>query len=248
MRTSVVDQIQRQKTPDLKPAVELAAKGRAQESLEYIDRHVREVPDDKARYVEIAREYAAMQEPERTRTLIVSGTNAARRELNALIRRELGIEGTGREFDTLSRKDLTQAERLLRRPERALPLYEMVARGDGPEAEQAQFMLGQTLGRDLRDPARSLQARARAHHQRRRPDHPRSRGAGLPCALRARCAFVSSRRLLRPAQSPAAPSAPPSPALRMANASISSVGLGASRRSTPPIRLKLRLPVASRPR
>ena len=111
MRTSVVDQIQRQKTPDLKPAVELAAKGRAQESLEYIDRHVREVPDDKARYVEIAREYAAMQEPERTRTLIVSGTNAARRELNALIRRELGIEGTGREFDTLSRKDLTQAER-----------------------------------------------------------------------------------------------------------------------------------------
>lgn len=111
MRTGIVDQIQRQKSPDLKPAVELASKGRAQESLEYIDRHVREVPDDKARYVEIAREYAAMQEPERTRTLIVSGTNAARREMNALIRRELGIEGTGREFDTLSRKDLTQAER-----------------------------------------------------------------------------------------------------------------------------------------
>ena len=111
MKTATVDQIQRQKTPDLKPAVELAAKGRAQESLAYIDGHVREVPDDKARYVEIAREYAAMQELERTRTLIVSGTNVARRELNSLIRRELGIEGTGHEFDTLSRKDLTQAER-----------------------------------------------------------------------------------------------------------------------------------------
>jgi ATP-dependent exoDNAse (exonuclease V) alpha subunit len=111
MRTATVDQIQRQRTPDLKPAVELAAKGRAQESLAYIDRHVREVPDDKARYVEIAREYAAMKEAERTHTLIVSGTNAARRELNTLIRRELGIEGTGHEFDTLSRKDLTQAER-----------------------------------------------------------------------------------------------------------------------------------------
>jgi len=111
MKTAIVDQIQRQKTPDLKPAVELAAKGRAQESLAYIDGHVREMPDDKARYVEIAREYAAMAEPEREHTLIVSGTNVARRELNALIRRELGIEGTGQEFDTLSRKDLTQAER-----------------------------------------------------------------------------------------------------------------------------------------
>jgi tetratricopeptide (TPR) repeat protein len=58
-----------------------------------------------------------------------------------------------------------QAERLMRRPERAVPLYEMVARGDGPEAEQAQFMLGQTLGRDLRDPARA--AAAFAESQRR---------------------------------------------------------------------------------
>jgi tetratricopeptide (TPR) repeat protein len=58
-----------------------------------------------------------------------------------------------------------QAERLLRRPERALPLYEIVARGDGPEAEQAQFLLGQTLGRDLRDPARA--AAAFAESQRR---------------------------------------------------------------------------------
>src|SRR5207245_1254303 len=44
-----------------------------------------------------------------------------------------------------------QAERLARRPERALPLLDGVARGDGPEAEQAQFLLAQTLGRDLHD-------------------------------------------------------------------------------------------------
>ena len=127
MKTAVVDQIQRQETSELKNAVELAAKGRAQESLEHIDRQVLEVPDDKARYVEIAREYAAMQETERARTLIVSGTNAARRELNALIRRELDIEGTGREFDTLSRKDLTQAER------RNAPSYRV---GDYLQAER----------------------------------------------------------------------------------------------------------------
>jgi len=51
-----------------------------------------------------------------------------------------------------------QAERLARRPERALPLLQTVARGDGPEAEQAQFLLAQTLGRDLHDPVRAAAA------------------------------------------------------------------------------------------
>lgn len=111
MQTAIVDQIQRQKTPDLKPAVELAAKGHAEASLKHIDRHVYEVTDDRTRYDEIARDYAALAAVERERTLIVSGTNAARREINALIRVELGIEGKGREFNTLSRIDLTQAER-----------------------------------------------------------------------------------------------------------------------------------------
>jgi len=106
-----IDQSSNPVGADLKPAVELAAKGKSRESLARIDRHVREVPDDKARYTEIAREYSAMAEDQRAHTLIVSGTNSARRELNTLIRRELGIEGTGREFETLSRKDLTQAER-----------------------------------------------------------------------------------------------------------------------------------------
>lgn len=111
MQTAIVDQIQRQKTPDLKPAVELAAKGHAEESLKHIDRHVYEVMDDLSRYDEIARDYAALAAAERERTLIVSGTNAARREINSLIRLELGIQGKGREFNTLSRIDLTQAER-----------------------------------------------------------------------------------------------------------------------------------------
>ncbi len=51
-----------------------------------------------------------------------------------------------------------QAERLARRPERALPLLQEVARGNGPEAEQAQFLLAQTLGRDLHDPVRAAAA------------------------------------------------------------------------------------------
>ena len=51
-----------------------------------------------------------------------------------------------------------QAERLARRPERALPLLQDAARGNGPEAEQAQFLLAQTLGRDLHDPVRAAAA------------------------------------------------------------------------------------------
>ena len=111
MQTAIVDEIQRQRTPDLKPAVELAAKGRAPESLAHIERHVHELPESRTRYDEIARRYARMDEGARSATLIVSGTNAARRELNALVRQELGMQGKGREYETLSRKDSTQAER-----------------------------------------------------------------------------------------------------------------------------------------
>ena len=51
-----------------------------------------------------------------------------------------------------------QAERLARRPERALPLLQEASRGNGPEAEQAQFLLAQTFGRDLHDPVRAAAA------------------------------------------------------------------------------------------
>lgn len=111
MTTAVLDEIQRQKTADLRPAVELAAKGKALESLQHIDGYVRELPDQAIRHGRIAEEYAALSEDDRSRTLVVSGTNEARRELNTLIRRRLGVEGKGIEFDTLARKDVTQAER-----------------------------------------------------------------------------------------------------------------------------------------
>jgi Flp pilus assembly protein TadD len=58
-----------------------------------------------------------------------------------------------------------QAERLARRPERALPLFDEVARGSGPEAEQAQFLMAQTLGRDLHDPVRAADAYAESERR-----------------------------------------------------------------------------------
>jgi TolA-binding protein len=58
-----------------------------------------------------------------------------------------------------------QAERLAHRPERALPLLIGVARGDGPEAEQAQFQVAQTFGHDLRDPLRAADAYANSERR-----------------------------------------------------------------------------------
>jgi hypothetical protein len=48
---------------------------------------------------------------ERDATLIVSGTNEARREINSGVREAIGTAGKGLEFDTLIRRDTTQAER-----------------------------------------------------------------------------------------------------------------------------------------
>jgi hypothetical protein len=60
-----------------------------------------------------------------------------------------------------------EAQRLGHKPQLAVPLLEKVAKSSGPEAEQAQLLLGQTLARDLFDPRRA--ARAFAESQRRFP-------------------------------------------------------------------------------
>jgi hypothetical protein len=58
-----------------------------------------------------------------------------------------------------------EAERLAHRPTRALTLLAEVARGRGPEAEQAQLLLGQTYARDLHDPGRAAAAYAESERR-----------------------------------------------------------------------------------
>ena len=89
-----------------------------------------------------------MAPEERARTIVVAGTNEARRELNRAIREDLGLEGMGHEYSVLVRRDTTQAERAfaknyspgeLIQPERDYPraglergaLYEVVENGPG---------------------------------------------------------------------------------------------------------------------
>jgi conjugative relaxase-like TrwC/TraI family protein len=110
MRTARMEDIQRQRDPALRAAVDLAARGRTGASLEKISA-VMEIRKDADRRAELVGDFMALSPDERDGTLIVSGTNEARRDINVRVREASGTAGHGREFDTLLRRDTTQAER-----------------------------------------------------------------------------------------------------------------------------------------
>ncbi len=110
MQTARISEIQRQKDNELKTAVEHAAEGRVTQSLAHI-KHVEELKEPTERHRAIVNDYIQLTEPERRETLIVAGTNEARREINRMVRESLDLTGKGREFETLTRVDLTQAQR-----------------------------------------------------------------------------------------------------------------------------------------
>ncbi|SAK93688.1 ATPase AAA [Caballeronia hypogeia] len=110
MQTARISEIQRQKDHDLRTAVEHAAEGRVAQSLAHL-RHVEELKEPSERHRAIVNDYVQLAEPERRATLIVAGTNDARREINRLVRESLDLSGKGRPFETLTRVDMTQAQR-----------------------------------------------------------------------------------------------------------------------------------------
>lgn len=110
MATAKMDEIQRQKDPQLKAAVEHAAKGETKASLDKISSIV-EIEQAGDRRAAIAADYMKLTPVEREKSIIVSGTNEARREINQLVREGLATAGKGIQFDTLIRRDTTQAER-----------------------------------------------------------------------------------------------------------------------------------------
>lgn len=114
MATALMGDIIRQKSPELKAAVELAAKGQASASLGVLDQKLKAVhtiKDDGERYDAIATRYATLNDDERRETLIVTGTNDSRNALNEATHQALGLGGRGFEFKMLTRRDTTQAER-----------------------------------------------------------------------------------------------------------------------------------------
>lgn len=112
MRTARISEIQRQSNPELKRAVERTANGQASRSLAHLTR-VQEIGEAGMRHRAIASDYVRLDEKQRQATLIVAGTNAARRQINGLVRTSLGLAGNGRTCDTLTPVDMTQAQRSL---------------------------------------------------------------------------------------------------------------------------------------
>jgi hypothetical protein len=80
MRTSQLDQIMRQKDPELLRAVEHLSRNETATGIQLLQQqgHVTEIPDPQQRIDTIARDYVARPE----NTLVVSPDNASRRDIN----------------------------------------------------------------------------------------------------------------------------------------------------------------------
>jgi len=114
MRTSQLDQIMRQKDPELLRAVEHLSRNETATGVQLLQQQGRitEVPDRQQRIEAIAKEYVARPE----NTLIVSPDNASRRDINDAVRVELQSSGAlSKENHPMTvltqRSELTSADR-----------------------------------------------------------------------------------------------------------------------------------------
>jgi conjugative relaxase-like TrwC/TraI family protein len=114
MHTASLDEVVRQKDPELRHVVELLARGNTVEALGNLVRQgrVHEVSNRQERMQAIAKDFAAQPD----KTLVVSADNESRRALNAAIRQELrgrgSIEKAERKVTVLvAEQELTGADR-----------------------------------------------------------------------------------------------------------------------------------------
>ena len=114
MRTAQLDQIMRQKDPELRAAVEHLSRNETETGIKLLQEQGRitQITDPIERIQAIAKDYALRPE----NTIIVSPDNASRREINQAVRTELQASGAiqkdGRNFTTLvQRSDMTGADR-----------------------------------------------------------------------------------------------------------------------------------------
>jgi conjugative relaxase-like TrwC/TraI family protein len=104
----------RQKSPELKVAVDLMAEKKVRQSLDGIAAKIVEVAEEKNRAALMAREYVNMKAEERAETLILAGTNKEREKLTGTIRETLKTKkelGDGPTICTLKSRDLSREER-----------------------------------------------------------------------------------------------------------------------------------------
>ncbi len=105
-----VAEIQRQKNKQLKKAVELSIEGKGRLAVQLLTKDVHEIESPLDRYSSVAQVFSTLSHEQRSSTLVVAGTRAARDRINLEIRTQLGsLDETM--LACLSRKDLTNAQR-----------------------------------------------------------------------------------------------------------------------------------------
>jgi len=115
MKCAVLDEIVRQKDPDLKAAVELTIDGRTGDALRAIEKLVHQEESKEKWLSLLADRYLESRAEPGDRPLLITGTNADRRALNDLVRVGLvdrgELRGEGFRAEVLVPKALTRAER-----------------------------------------------------------------------------------------------------------------------------------------
>ncbi len=109
MTKAFLTEIKRQKNEAIKAAVVHAANNEVPKAVEVLKPQVVEVRHDLMRYERLARTYVQLPQAERRETLIVAGTNDARRAINALVREGLALPN-GHQVEVLNNVDMTRAE------------------------------------------------------------------------------------------------------------------------------------------
>jgi ATP-dependent exoDNAse (exonuclease V) alpha subunit len=174
MKTARLDQIVRQKDPELLRAVEHLSRGEIAEGVALLEQQgrVTEIADPQKRIAAIARNYAASPDS----TLIVSPDNASRRAINQAVRAELQTLGVVRTDDhafrvLTPRQDMTGADRTWAARYEVGDVLRYQQRPRHREAELLHRSNRQPKGKlaqraEIRWQARHLQPRPAAWHQR----------------------------------------------------------------------------------
>ncbi len=132
-----VGEIVRQRDQALRQAVTLAAAGKSAAAVRQLTPGIVEISHFAKRLERIADDYAALNDNQRRRTLVVAGTRNTRGMLNNLIRVKTGIAGTGVIIPVLEAKDLTEAQ---------ARMTQSYSKGDIVVAEQKYEALGLKRG------------------------------------------------------------------------------------------------------
>ncbi|MEJ8852155.1 MobF family relaxase [Variovorax rhizosphaerae] len=109
MTKAFLTEIKRQKNEAIRAAVVHAANNEVPLAVSTLRHTIVEVVQDARRHERVAQAYVQLPEAERKETLIVAGTNEARRAINALVREGLSL-ADGRPVDVLNNVDMTRAE------------------------------------------------------------------------------------------------------------------------------------------